>query len=110
MYYAFFQTSFYFPLCRHYFSAQAQKSIVLEDIFENGTFGTRSLPDFNFMKDGKYYSRLSDGNIVKYDFTTGEAVEVILDNKDINDASNTVAVESYSFSNDEKKNTHRKWY
>lgn len=85
------------------FQAQAQKSIVLEDIFENGTFGTRSIPDFNFMKDGKYYSRLSDGNIVKYDFTTGEAVEVILNNKDINDASNTVAVESYSFSNDEKK-------
>ena len=35
--------------------AQGQKSFDLNDVFRKGTFRTKSLPGFAYMKDGKSY-------------------------------------------------------
>lgn len=37
--------------------ALAQKQITLEDIWQQYTFSTRGVPGFNFLKDGKTYTR-----------------------------------------------------
>ncbi|MDX1685906.1 MAG: DPP IV N-terminal domain-containing protein, partial [Saprospiraceae bacterium] len=78
---------------------QAQKEITLEDIWKNGTFRTMGVPGFNFLADGKHYAALEENRIVKYDLTTGELVEVILDARSINDDYN---IEAYEFAVDEK--------
>ncbi len=82
----------------------AQKEITVEDIWQQYRFYPKSVPGFNFLKDGKHYTR-KEGNVVKkYDLTTGEFVEDLFDaesikgNMDFNGQMN-----SYSFSDDESK-------
>ncbi len=79
---------------------EAQKEISLEDIWSNGTFRTKRVPGFNFLQDGKHYTRLEDNQIVQYDLTSGKSTDVIFDGRQI-DAD--YKIHSYSFSSDEKK-------
>lgn len=73
--------------------AQGPKEIKLEDIWTNYTFIAKSVPGFNFLKDGKHYTRLVDGSIKKYDLVTGKFVEDIYTQEGMN---------AYTFSPDEK--------
>lgn len=61
------------------FSSFAQKNIELEDIWKNKKFQPKSVPGFNFLKDGRHYTRLVGNVIKKYDITSGEFVEDIFD-------------------------------
>ena len=56
-----------------------QKSVTLEDIWTLGSLNARSVPGFNFMKDGKHYTRNEGGNIEQYDLTSGQKVATIFD-------------------------------
>jgi len=78
----------------------AQKQITIEDFTTKNTFNQKSVGGINWMKDGKFYSTLESNKIVKYDITTGKAVETIFDGTVQNPK---VDVRSYSFSEDEKK-------
>ena len=60
-------------------SVNAQKEITHEDIWKLGTFQTKSIPGFNFMKDGSNYSRQERTKISEYDITTGSKVRDIFD-------------------------------
>jgi len=77
----------------------SQKQIMVEDIYGKGTFRAKSVYGINWMNDGQYYSALKNNNIVKYDVTTGEQVETVLD-------ASTLGVEikisSYEFNANEK--------
>ncbi len=73
--------------------AQGPKEITLEDIWTNYTFFAQSVPGFNFLQDGKHYTRLEDGSIKKYDLVSGDFVEDMYTQEGMN---------SYSFSPDEK--------
>ena len=55
----------------------AQKDIQLEDIWKNEKFTAKEVPGFNFLKDGRHYTRLENNVIKKYDITTGDYVEDI---------------------------------
>ena len=79
---------------------QAQEKITIEDIYGKGTFSQRSVYGINWMNDGRYYSAQKDNDIVKYDVTTGDIVETILDGSSLKPAIN---FSSYSFNADESK-------
>lgn len=82
----------------------AQKQITVEDIYSLGTFRTKGVPGFNFMKDGKHYTSMKDGFVTKFDFTTGSLIERIFDPKEYKDKSNFSGfIDSYTFSEDETK-------
>ncbi len=76
----------------------SQKQITVEDIYSKGTFRSQSVYGINWMNDGSYYSALEKNNIVKYDVTTGEQVETILDASTLD---TEVGISSYEFSADE---------
>ncbi len=78
--------------------AQAQKQITIDDIYTNYTFWSKSVYGINWMNDGRYYSTLKENKILKYDVTTGEPVETILDGNSLAD----VTIAGYEFNADEK--------
>lgn len=60
-------------------SSHAQKAITLEDIWKENAFNTKSVPGFNFLNDGRHYTRLEGNVIKKYDIISGSWVEDIFD-------------------------------
>ena len=69
------------------------KEITLEDIWTNYTFSQKRVPGFNFLKDGKHYTRLEKGTVKKYDLVTDDFVS---------DIFALEGMRSYTFSPDEK--------
>lgn len=78
----------------------AQKSITIDDFTTRATFGARSIGGINWMKDGKFYSSLQNNKVVKFNVTTGEAVETLVDGGAL---SPTIDIDDYAFSADEKQ-------
>ncbi len=82
----------------------AQKQIALDDIFVTGKFSTKSVPGFNFMKDGKHYTTLRSNNINKHDVTTGNVIAVLINGSDLKGKANFNGfISGYAFSDDETK-------
>ncbi len=82
----------------------SQKEITTEDLWQNYTFYAKSVPGFNFLKDGKHYTRLQKNTIKKYDLTTGNFVSDILVAADLKDKAGFGGnIGSYTFSDDESK-------
>ena len=76
---------------------QAQKRIQLANITD-GTFSQRSVRSVNWMNDGQYYSALSENKVEKYEVTTGEVVETIVDGNELD-----IFINDYRFSADESQ-------
>lgn len=95
-----------FILCATFGSVTAQpnKAITLENIWQDYTFYARSVPGFNFQNDGKHYSRKEKKEIKQYDFTTGKFTKVLLDANDLGKENGFPGTfSSYTFSADEQK-------
>lgn len=75
----------------------AQKSITLDNITDN-TFQQKSVKSVNWMNDGKYYSALTENQILKYDVTTGAVVEILVDGNGLK-----LQINDYAFSADEEQ-------
>lgn len=90
-------------------NAQEKKDLTLEDIIVNRTFSSKSVRGINWMKDGRYFTRMvrndSGADIVKYDITTGEEVETLVSGADLvpEGSEESITYSSYSFSPDENK-------
>ncbi len=84
---------------------QAQQAISLEDIWQRYAFIPRSVPGFNFLKDGKHYTRLEDNQINQYDLTTGSKTSTLFDAETARATNKAFVddVDSYTFSKDESK-------
>jgi dipeptidyl-peptidase-4 len=83
---------------------QAQQAITLENIWAEYKFFARSIPGFNFLKDGKHYTKKEGNQIKQYDFTTGEFVKDIFDASAVKDNKEyNGRLDDYSFSEDESK-------
>jgi dipeptidyl-peptidase-4 len=78
----------------------AQKQITVEDFTTANKFRTKSVYGIRWMNDGQFYSALKDNAIVKYDVTTGNIVETILDGKTMEPV---ITIRDYEFSNDESQ-------
>ena len=87
-------------LCISTGTITGQKQITLEDIWTNYTFSPKRVPGFNFLNDGRHYTRIESNVIKKYDLTTGDFVEDILDGATLGD---DFSIGSYSFNSDESK-------
>lgn len=79
---------------------QAQKQLTLEDIYKFGVFREKSVQGINWTKNGQFYTSLEQNGVVKYDITTGKAVETVVDFGTLNPR---IDVDDYAFSSDEKK-------
>jgi dipeptidyl-peptidase 4 len=81
-------------------SLLSQSQITVEDFTLKNTFNVESVNSVNWMKDGQFYSALEDNKVVKYDVTTGEAVEELVDGGAL---SPSLKIDDYTFSDDETK-------
>ncbi len=82
----------------------AQKDIDLGDIWTNNTFRPKSVPGFNFLKDGRHYTRLENNIIKKYDITTGSYVEDIFDASVVKGMKGFDSkMDGFTFNSDESK-------
>ncbi|MCO6478156.1 MAG: S9 family peptidase [Phaeodactylibacter sp.] len=79
------------------------QDITLEAIWKKYEFVPRSVPGFNFLKDGKHYTRLEDNKVQQYDFTTGALVTTIFDPATVEGNDISGKVDGYTFSEDETK-------
>ncbi|HMQ08838.1 MAG TPA: S9 family peptidase [Saprospiraceae bacterium] len=87
-----------------FIGSHAQERITLDDIWTKFTFYTRSVPGFNFKKDGRHYTRLENNAILEYDLTTGEVVNEIVTGEKLKGISNFSGnISSYEFTEDERK-------
>jgi len=97
--------SILFLLCLPAFFVSAQtKPITVEDIWKDYSFYARSVPGFNFQKDGRHYTRKEEDKVIQYDLLTGTQTEVLLDATTLSAAGNfDKTFRSYSFSSNEDK-------
>ncbi|MGC1243456.1 MAG: S9 family peptidase [Chryseosolibacter sp.] len=94
---------FIFHFCILLFSfntLSAQRRIAVDDFTTRNTFAEKTVTGINWMKDGKYYSALADNKIMRYDITTGQPVETLVDGGTFSPA---ITIDDYSFSADEGK-------
>jgi dipeptidyl-peptidase-4 len=82
------------------YGAHAQQAITVDDFTTKSTFSQKTITGINWMNTGKFYTALDQNKIVKYDITTGQPVETLLDGSTLSPA---LEIENYSFSSDEKK-------
>ena len=89
------------------FSFGQAKKITIEEIWDKYYFTPRGVPGYTAMPNSDYYTTVSRSGIERYSFATGEKVDMILTNADLERLSggavNIRKVSSYVFSNDEKK-------
>lgn len=80
----------------------AQQAITNEGLWKDYTFVSKSVPGFNFLNDGKHYTRLQDNVIKKYDLVSGDFVENLLIADDLKgQAGFGGKLNSYSYNDDE---------
>ncbi|OGX83740.1 peptidase S9 [Hymenobacter lapidarius] len=85
--------------------AQQKLPLTLEDIWAKPTFRSASVPGFNWMKDGRYYSAFEGGSLVQHEVTTGKALETLVAAADLQPAGATgpLDVDGYTFNANEQK-------
>ncbi len=79
----------------------AQSEITLENLWQNYSYNVKSVPGFNFMNDGRHYTRLEKNSINKYDLISGEKVSTTMDPKSLQDFGQTIS--SYKYNQNETK-------
>lgn len=80
----------------------SQKDITVEAIWRDYAFIPNAVPGFNFLNDGRHYTRLEDNVIKKYDITSGKLVSEIFSGEEIKGKLGFEGeIEDYSFNHDE---------
>jgi dipeptidyl-peptidase-4 len=82
------------------FSSFAQQKISVDDFTTKNTFAQKSVSGIRWMKDGKFYSTLLGNKISKYNVTSGEIAETLLDAASL---PIELTIQEYTLSEDEKK-------
>ena len=78
--------------------------ITLNDVWRDYTFIPDRVSGFNFLEDGKSFTRLEQGKINRYDLKSGERTNVILDGTKLAGQDGFDGrINSYQFSADESK-------
>jgi dipeptidyl-peptidase 4 len=87
-----------------FLSIAQKKEITFDDIYRLGTFRAENVPAFKSMNNGKFYSELTEGGLVKNDFVTGKTLETIVNATDAKDEKGkTLTLADVEWNNDEKK-------
>ncbi|GAA4347712.1 S9 family peptidase [Hymenobacter saemangeumensis] len=85
--------------------AQQKQALSLEDIWASGKLLPRTVPGFDWMKDGRYYAALVNNEVVQHEVTTGKAVQTLVPAADLKPAGQQAAItiNGYVFNADEQK-------
>lgn len=76
----------------------AQSRITVDDFTVRDTFAEKKVSGINWMNDGKFYTALTDNKVLKYDITTGQPVQTLVDGGTLSPA---IVIDDYSLSADE---------
>lgn len=103
---------YFFLLLFPLISVAQKKQITVADLYQYYTFRTQSIPGFNSMKDGRFYTEIDNsGNLLKKSFETGETVSILIKAEELKTADGeNISLNNYQFSQDESKiliNTHK---
>jgi dipeptidyl-peptidase-4 len=80
------------------------RAISLEDIWQNYIFSPDGVSGFNFLQDGRSFTRLENNQVVQYDLTTGNRTAILVDGNRLDKSQGfSGRIDSYAFSADESK-------
>ncbi|HEX5112687.1 MAG TPA: hypothetical protein VFV79_07560, partial [Saprospiraceae bacterium] len=79
----------------------AQKQITIDDIWTNGVYRSKGVPGFRFMDDGRHYTQVKQNYLIRYDLTTGNATDTLVNFNKVAFPEDRKQVEDYSFNDDE---------
>jgi len=83
--------------------AFTQKQITIDDIWTNGVYRTKGVPGFRFMNDGRHYTSLKQNYLLKYDLTTGNLTDTLINFNHLPLPEDRRQVDDYTFSDDESQ-------
>jgi len=78
------------------------REITFDDIFRKQVFSERSVSGLRSMNDGSHYTVLVSGNILKYNYRTGDLAEILF-SMDQLDWPGDGNISGYEFTQDDKK-------
>lgn len=78
----------------------AQQRITVADFTTENKFSEQKVSGINWMNDGKFYTALSENKVIKYDITTGQPVETLVDGDAFQPE---LVIDAYTLSGDEQK-------
>lgn len=78
----------------------AQSQITVADFTTDNIFTERKVTGINWMNDGNFYTALSENKVIRYDITTGQPVETLVDGGAL---ATALVIDDYSLSADEQK-------
>lgn len=81
-----------------------QKSVTLDEIWKTYTFRQSSFQNFDWTQDGKHYTALKDGKIIKYDAIDPNQFEVLFDQNEFTGTDGKkIQMQGFTLSTDERK-------
>ncbi|MEX2379289.1 MAG: S9 family peptidase [Vicingaceae bacterium] len=83
--------------------AKPLNDITLEEIWKEYAFNQESVSGLRSMNNGLHYTVLEKGSLVKYEYKSGEKVETLIAANEIVYDGDTLKMDAYEFSADEKK-------
>lgn len=85
------------------FNAWAQTEITLEDIWSSNKFRSEGVYGIRSLNDGKHYTTLQKGNVIKYSYDSGDSVEAIVLKDDLKLDGEVISIDDYEFNKSETK-------
>lgn len=82
------------------FNVQAQSPISVADFTTKNLFKEQKITGINWMNDGKFYTALHENKVIKYDITSGQPLETLIDGASLN---GPLVIDDYGLSADEHK-------
>lgn len=85
--------------------AQEKRNFELEDIYERGTFSTKSVRGMNSLKDGATYASFEKGNLNVYEYKSGKLVKTLFSVSDLvlDGETQPIRLQNYELSDNEEK-------
>jgi len=87
------------------FSQNEKKQVSLDDLWAYYTFTPKMVYGIHSLNNGKQYTRIVNGNIVVYDYRTGDSVATLVNGNDLvpEGKSHPITYRSFSVNKDENK-------
>lgn len=86
------------------FGQNEKKQVTLDDLWANSTFAPKMVYGVFSLNNGKQYTRIVNGNIVVYDYKTGDSVSTLVYGKDLIPEGKTEPIAFHSFSVNKEEN------
>lgn len=81
----------------------AQSAISLEDIWTTGRFRSEGVYGIRSLNDGKHYTVLQSGNVIRYSYETGDSLEAVVAASELKFEGTSVKIDEYEFNRSETK-------